>query len=69
MDGRLGRSIANCKIGRIVPIVGLWRRIVKASLEMIDIEMFDKLQDVSVTARNLEKLPPFGIFLSVYSCA
>lgn len=38
MDGRLGRSIANCKIEGVVPFVGMGRRLVQDLLDIIDIE-------------------------------
>ena len=40
MDGRLGRSIANCKIRKIVPLVDLRCLGVKNLLDIIDLETF-----------------------------
>ena len=39
MDGRLQRNIMNCKIRRVVPLVGLRRRAVKHLLNTIDIDI------------------------------
>ena len=56
MDGRLGWSIANCKIGRIVPLVGLPRLVGKDLLDVIDTEICYETQDVLAETWNLHDL-------------